>query len=162
MQTAPPFDPYAVLQVVPTADVEVIHAAFRALALKYHPDRDATRRAATKMEDLNRAYAVLRDERSRAAYDRSRRAMLATTVVASAMRPAAQPAAASVASSATPGAAGSAGSVLPFGRYAGWTLRDLARHDPDYVLWLSRHSSGIRYRTEIYSILRTMGVSTAA
>jgi hypothetical protein len=29
------------------------------------------------------------------------------------------------------------------------------------VLWLSRHSSGIRYRTEIYGILRTMGVSAA-
>jgi hypothetical protein len=51
--------------------------------------------------------------------------------------------------------------VLTFGRYTGWSLRDLARRDPDYVLWLSRHSSGIRYRTEIYSILRTMGVSAA-
>ena len=55
----------------------------------------------------------------------------------------------------------SPGSVLNFGRYAGWSLRDLARRDPDYVLWLSRHSSGIRYRTEIYGILRTMGVSAA-
>ena len=55
----------------------------------------------------------------------------------------------------------SAGSVLTFGRYTGWSLRDLARHDPDYILWLSRHSSGIRYRTEIYGILGTMGVSAA-
>ena len=55
----------------------------------------------------------------------------------------------------------SPGSVLNFGRYAGWSLRDLARRDPDYLLWLSRHSSGIRYRTEIYGILRTMGVSAA-
>jgi hypothetical protein len=55
----------------------------------------------------------------------------------------------------------SAGSVLAFGRYAGWSLPDLARRDPDYLLWLSRHSSGIRYRTEIYGILRTMGVSAA-
>ena len=39
------FDPYAALQVVPGCDQEVIHAAFRALALKYHPDHDATRRA---------------------------------------------------------------------------------------------------------------------
>jgi hypothetical protein len=51
--------------------------------------------------------------------------------------------------------------VLNFGRYAGWSLRDLARRDTDYLLWLSRHSSGIRYRTEIYGILRTMGVSAA-
>ena len=60
-----------------------------------------------------------------------------------------------------PPAAGGQGSVLGFGRYSGWSLRDLARQDPDYLLWLSRHSSGIRYRTEIYGILRTMGVSAA-
>ena len=53
------------------------------------------------------------------------------------------------------------GGDLTFGRYAGWSLRDLDRRDPDYLLWLSRHSSSIRYRTEIYGILRTMGVSAA-
>ena len=55
----------------------------------------------------------------------------------------------------------SSGSVLGFGRYNGWSLADLARRDPEYLLWLSRHSSGIRYRTEIYSILRNLGVSAA-
>jgi curved DNA-binding protein CbpA len=44
-------------------------------------------------------------------------------------------------------------SQLDFGRYAGWTLRDLARHDPDYLRWLSRHSSGLRYRSEILRLL---------
>ena len=53
------------------------------------------------------------------------------------------------------------GSVLNFGRYSGWGLRDLARQDPEYLLWLSRHSSGIRYRTEIYTILSSMGLSAA-
>jgi DnaJ-class molecular chaperone len=144
------FDPYAVLQVVPTAEQEVIHGAFRALAFKYHPDRDGTRRAAEKMADLNRAYAMLRDARTRTAYDRSRRA----AVVGISMAPSAR-------TSAAPPANPSPGSILDFGRYAGWSLRDLARKDPDYVLWLSRHSSGIRYRTEIYGILRTMGVSAA-
>ena len=150
MSSSPGFDPYAVLQVVPTADQEVVHAAFKALALKYHPDHDATRRAATKMADLNRAYAILRDERSRAAHDRSQRRVVAGVSVA-----------APRATSEPPPARPSAGSVLTFGRYTGWSLRDLARRDPDYVLWLSRHSSGIRYRTEIYSILRTMGVNAA-
>jgi len=145
------FDPYAVLQVVPGADQEVVHAAFKALALKYHPDHDATRRAADKMAELNRAYALLRDERARAAYDRSRRVTIAGVSVAATSRP----------SSAAAPAVASPGSVLTFGRYSGWSLRDIARRDPDYLLWLSRHSSGIRYRTEIYSILRTMGVSAA-
>jgi curved DNA-binding protein CbpA len=150
MTSGPTFDPYAILQVLPTADQVVINAAFKALALKYHPDRDATRRAADKMAELNRAFAILRDDKGRAAFDRSRRATIAGISVATSARPAGAP----------PPSSGQ-GSVLNFGRYTGWGLRDLARHDPDYILWLSRHSSGIRYRTEIYGILRTMGVSAA-
>ena len=80
-----------------------------------------------------------------------RRAAVAGISVASTARSGAVP----------PPSSPSPGSVLAFGRYAGWSLRDLARRDPDYLLWLSRHSSGIRYRTEIYGILRTMGVSAA-
>lgn len=147
-----PFDPYSVLQVVPTADQEVIHAAYRALAQKFHPDRDRSRRAAERMLQLNRAYTLVRDEKARAAHDRSRRTVIAGISVAVGTRPGA----------VAPPAVASPGSVLNFGRYAGWSLRDLARRDPDYLLWLSRHSSGIRYRTEIYGILRTMGVSSAA
>jgi curved DNA-binding protein CbpA len=149
--TGPSFDPYAVLQVLPNADQEVVHAAFKALALKYHPDHDATRRAAEKMAELNRAYAILRDERSRATHDRSQRRTVAGVSVAESVGTGAVP----------PPATRSPGSVLTFGRYAGWSLRDLARRDPEYLLWLSRHSSGIRYRTEIYGILHTMGVSAA-
>jgi curved DNA-binding protein CbpA len=148
--SGPIFDPYAILQVVPTAEQEVIQGAFKALAFKYHPDRDGSRRAAEKMTQLNHAYSLLRDATSRANFDRSRRATIAGISVAATARP----------RSAPPPVAAS-GSVLSFGRYAGWSLRDLARHDPDYVLWLSRHSSGIRYRTEIYTILGTMGVSAA-
>jgi curved DNA-binding protein CbpA len=151
MTTGPTFDPYSVLQVLPNADQEVVNAAFKALALKYHPDHDATRRAADKMAELNRAYAILRDPSARAAHDRARRSTIAGISVAASARPAGGP----------PPSSPSVGSVLNFGRYTGWSLRDLARHDPDYVLWLSRHSSGIRYRTEIYGILRTMGVSAA-
>ena len=150
MSPAPVFDPYAVLQVVPTAEQEVIHGAYRALAFKYHPDRDATRRAAEKMAELNRAYALLRTPDSRATHDLGRRTIIAGVSVAPT----------AMARSAPPRSA-SAGSVLSFGRYSGWSLRDLARHDPDYILWLSRHVSGIRYRTEIYGILGTMGVSAA-
>jgi curved DNA-binding protein CbpA len=150
MPAGSPFDPYAILQVVPTADQEVVNAAFKALAFKYHPDRDATRRAAEKMAILNRAYSFVRDASSRAAFDRGRRMTIAGVSVAATTVP-----------RSVPPPVAATGSVLAFGRYAGWSLRDLARHDPDYILWLSRHSSGIRYRTEIYSILGTMGVSAA-
>lgn len=149
MTPGPDFDPYRTLQVLPTAELEVVHAAFRALALKYHPDRDATRRAAQKMAELNCAYALLRDGAARAAHDRSLRTTIAGVSISSSSRPASVPPPASV----------SPGSVLTFGRYVGWSLSDLARRDPDYLIWLSRHSSGIRYRTEIYSILHAMGLS---
>jgi hypothetical protein len=102
------------------------------------------------MAELNRAYSLLRDAAAQSAYDGSQRTTIAGISVAPTAR----------ARSAPPPVTAS-GSVLTFGRYTGWSLRDLARHDPDYIVWLSRHSSGIRYRTEIYSILRTMGVSAA-
>ncbi len=142
-----PFDPYSALQVVPSCDAEVIHAAFRALALKYHPDRDSSRRAERRMAELNRAYDLLRDPQARDRYDRSRRVTISGISVA--------------AGQTAPVRSREPGSVLTFGRYAGWGLRDLARQDPDYLLWLSRHSSGIRYRTEIYSILSSIGLSAA-
>lgn len=39
--------------------------------------------------------------------------------------------------------------VLDFGHYAGHSIEELARSDPDYLHWLARHPSGIRYRGEI-------------
>ncbi len=43
--------------------------------------------------------------------------------------------------------------TIDFGRYQGWTLKDLAKHDPDYLRFLSRHSSGVRYRNQIAQLL---------
>jgi curved DNA-binding protein CbpA len=154
MAAQPTFDPYSVLQVVPSCEQEVIHAAFRALAFKYHPDHDATRRAAEKMAELNRAYALVRDPSVRASHDRAQRRTIGGVSVAASVATAGP-----AARTARPVPTG--GSVLTFGRYAGWALRDVARHDPDYLVWLSRHSSGIRYRTEIYAILGNRGVSAA-
>ena len=47
-------DPYRVLQVLATADQEVLNAAFRALARKYHPDHDKSALAARRMTELYR------------------------------------------------------------------------------------------------------------
>ena len=60
----------------------------------------------------------------------------------------------------TNGAATSANATkLDAGRYAGSTLKDLASHDPGYLKWLARHSSGLRYRKEISLILGTRAVA---
>src|SRR5688572_5723903 len=98
----PPFDPYAVLQVLPTAEQEVVNAAFKALAFKYHHYRDATRRAANKMIELNRAYTLVLDAKDGTTHDRSRRMTIAGVSVADSSRPGSVP----------PPAAAAAGSVL--------------------------------------------------
>lgn len=149
-------DPYRVLQVLPTAEQEVINAAYRALALKYHPDRDPSPTAARRMTLLNEAYALVRDPVARGVHDRAQRKSAWSSVSGGAAS-----APHTTASVPPPPRSASAGTRLEFGRYAGWTLRDLARHDPDYLRWLSRHASGLRYRTEIYQILGRMGASAA-
>jgi curved DNA-binding protein CbpA len=59
-------DPYQVLQVDPRAEAPVIQAAYRALMKQHHPDRGGDPAIARK---LSAAYAMLRDPRSRRAYD---------------------------------------------------------------------------------------------
>jgi hypothetical protein len=61
---------YQVLQVDPLADPEVVDAAFKRLALKYHPDRDSSPQATATMRELLTARDILSDPARRAAYDR--------------------------------------------------------------------------------------------
>ena len=42
---------------------------------------------------------------------------------------------------------------IDFGHHAGRTISELAETDPDYLRWLARHPSGIRYRAEIERVL---------
>ncbi|MEX0626802.1 MAG: hypothetical protein WD402_09670 [Chloroflexota bacterium] len=49
---------------------------------------------------------------------------------------------------------------LDFGHYAGRTLQELASVDPDYLRWLVRHPSGVRYRAEIHRVLGVAPYST--
>jgi curved DNA-binding protein CbpA len=62
---------YEILQVDPRAEPEVLEAAFRRLARKYHPDVSRTADSAQRMKELNAAYQVLRDPARRADYDRA-------------------------------------------------------------------------------------------
>jgi len=143
-------DPYRVLQVLPNAEQEVLRAAFRALALKYHPDHDSSARAARRMIEINEAYAMVRDAESRAQLDRARLRKYDYEATPTGNGDATKP---------PPPRPSGDGMQLDQGRYRGWTLRDVAAHDPDYLRWLSRHSSGLRYRSEIARILAAKGVS---
>lgn len=66
------FDPYRTLQVDPEADPEVVQAAYRRLAQKFHPDVAGGPEAAERMIAINRAWEMIGDPGHRAAYDRER------------------------------------------------------------------------------------------
>jgi curved DNA-binding protein CbpA len=65
---------YAILGVLPSAEPVVIRAAYRALALRYHPDTwvGDPAHAERKMRELNEAYEVLSQEAGRSDYDMRR------------------------------------------------------------------------------------------
>jgi curved DNA-binding protein CbpA len=139
-------DAYEVLQVHPKAHQLIIQAAYRVLARIYHPDRDSSAASNRKMAELNDAYDKVRTPDRREVYDRSR--ALRPAVTPPVVTPYAQ-------AKAPPASEGTDGSgELDFGRYAGWTISQIAAHDREYLRWLGRHSSGVRFRPEIERLLR--------
>ncbi len=96
-----PFDPYKTLQVDPEAEDEVIEAAYRRLARKYHPDVAPGDEAQGRMVALNRAWEMLRDPAHRASVDRAR-STAATRSAWDSAGPAAESAATAATAAATP------------------------------------------------------------
>ncbi|HEY3522793.1 MAG TPA: DnaJ domain-containing protein [Candidatus Limnocylindrales bacterium] len=138
-------DAYRVLQVLPDAHDDVIRAAYRALARRYHPDGSAPDRQ--RMAELNAAYERVGRPDHRETYDAERRAPVA--VGPGRYESPAPSWAAGPLARRQRQASGEPHDVIDFGRYAGWRIADLARHDPEYLRWLSRHSTGYRFREAI-------------
>ena len=214
----PDIDPYKILQVDSEAEDEVIQAAYRRLARKYHPDLATTSDAASRMAAINAAWELIGEPAKRQAFDRKRE-VLKTAPTPSGPDPtragagggaeAGHPGSASgsgagASSSAAKPSSGTApqpeavsrdwtsgrstqgggyeesmhsadgfgaagpppgrpsGMVLNFGRYAGWSLGEVARTDLEYVEWLDRAPIGRNYRQEIDEILRKSGRRVAA
>lgn len=63
------YDYYELLQISSSAEAEIISAAFRRLALKYHPDSGGSKEM---MQRLNKAHDILSDPIQRAKYDNFR------------------------------------------------------------------------------------------
>ena len=239
-------DPYKVLQVDPEAEREVIEAAYRRLARKYHPDVSPDPESHEKMIAINQAWEQLRDPAKRAAVDRARLRASGTAAWLAASDAQARTASAPQPSSSSPifsspqrpsfatpnpldggaqsppapearpgsstwpfgmsgpaegrpnvasqagarawttgrvplggsqsgassvpegeGAVGPppgnpSGSVLNFGRFAGWSLGEIARTEIDYLEWLDRMPIGRTYQGEIDELLRARGRRSAA
>jgi curved DNA-binding protein CbpA len=146
-----PRDAYLVLQVRPDTEQFVLDAAFRALARRYHPD--GLTPEPPRMAAINQAYAQVRTLALRAAYDRQQSAPMRPVGPGHDPGQAAPPPPAGgvFARGATRRGAQvpAASSMLDFGRFSGWTIEQVAQRDPDYLRWLARHSSGLRFRGEI-------------
>jgi curved DNA-binding protein CbpA len=130
-------DLYRTLQVDPEAELDVMRAAHRVLAAKHHPDVGGS---ADVMARINCAWTTLSDPVARAAYDHQRRLRDGLD------RWDAYGRAARATTETT-------GTILEFGRYAGWTIPDIAAHDLDYLEWLVRTPNGRRYEHEIDAVL---------
>jgi hypothetical protein len=214
-------DPYKVLQVDREAEDEVIQAAYRRLARKYHPDLATGPDAPARMAAINAAWELIGEPSKRAMFDRARVAAARGAVgptetngsrasSAGTARPDSglhrRPASTTPDGSATGGpspggpatppgppppetvsrdwtsgrstvgggyepsmrtaeglgAAGvppgnASGSVLTFGRYAGWSLGEIARRDIEFLEWLDRAPIGRQYRDEVDQLLRRAG-----
>jgi len=148
---------YEILQVHPKADMLIIQAAYRILAAKYHPDRDPSPGADRRMAEINAAFEAIRTEDRRILYDKQRAlGQASVSVVAPPVTPPYSPQPRSRASEPA------APDVIDFGRYAGWKLDQVAKQDPEYLQWLSRHTSGIRFRRRIQELLEKQRAASAA
>ncbi len=155
---AEPSDPYRVLGVPRTASLREIRDAYRARARRIHPDL-AGEDSIDRMRDLNAAWELLKDARRREAHD-------------AAMRAAAEPGPTRPTGSSArsahderrrrepwTGAAGPppgqpAGTTMASGIYAGWSLAQIARRDPGYLVWLRDRPEGRRHAAEIARLLQ--------
>lgn len=69
-------DHYQILGVPPDANAKAIKAAYRKMALQYHPDTQTDQSSDERMKQINEAYRVLSDAKKRAAYDRKRKRVI--------------------------------------------------------------------------------------
>jgi curved DNA-binding protein CbpA len=142
-------DHYEVLQVHRQAGPDVIRAAYRALARKHHPDFGGD---VVQMVALNEAWRVLSDGARRATYDAELRQSYQRRAT-DREEPAPIRGFAPMARTRAARAGHDSGTVIDFGRYAGWSVGRLVDHDPDYLEWLARAPIGRRLAGEIDAVL---------
>ena len=64
-------NPYNILGVSPTASTDDIKKAYRALAMRHHPDRNPNSNAEVRFNAIKKAYELLSDPQKRAEYNYS-------------------------------------------------------------------------------------------
>ena len=163
-------DPYVILGVDRSAGDQAIAAARRRLARTFHPDV-AGDAASAEMMRINAAFDRIRDRRRRAAHAveeaEDRGVAAGSRNETPNTRGDAGGGYAATGLGWAPGRDGTggagrppgrpSGSVLPFGRHIGWSVGEIARADPGYLVWLEDRREGRPYVEEIDRVLRHVG-----
>ena len=138
-------DAYVVLGVSRDADDKAIALAHRRLARRHHPDV-AGESANARMRRINGAYDAIRTAERRAEYERAQLEPRERDGTGGAGQPPGRP----------------SGTVLPFGRHVGWSIGEIARVDPGYLVWLAERREGEPFRAEIDIVLDRLGIRRSA
>ncbi|HET7168852.1 MAG TPA: DnaJ domain-containing protein [Candidatus Limnocylindrales bacterium] len=157
-------DAYRILGVTRGADDATIAEAYRALARRFHPDV-AGDAATRQMMLINAAFDAIGTAERRQLYAEDEGPWPAAGA-GQTRTPAADvidrdhlrwtpPRDGTGAAGPPPGRP--SGSVLPFGRHIGWSLGEIARVDPGYLVWLSDKREGRPYLAEIDALLQRAG-----
>jgi curved DNA-binding protein CbpA len=136
---------------------KAIAAAYKRLAREFHPDI-AGESATLQMMRINAAFDAIRTAQARAEYDDQ-----AHATAGSAPRYGNDDGSGSRmqwsqerdgTGGAGPPPGRPSGTVIPFGRHIGWSIGEIARVDPGYLVWLEERPEGRPYRAEIDATLR--------
>lgn len=63
-------DYYEILSIPFDADAQTIKKSYRALSLKWHPDKNPNKNVTEMMQDINEAYKILNNDSTRLKYDK--------------------------------------------------------------------------------------------
>ena len=153
---------YQLMMVDPGVDDDVLTVVYRRLVQRANLAYEDDGQRRERLSAIEQAYAVLHDPDRRRRYDlrvagipaqdaQPVPAAPATVVPVEPSREAVpvKPTAPSVTVVSSSGAA----RVLDFGRYAGWSLRQIALDDPDYLEWLRRSPGGRHLHSDISVVL---------
>jgi len=161
-------DPYEVLGLRRGASHREIRAAYRALAREHHPDLTSDPDSATRMIEVNAAWESLRlvlrsttggtvhrgapgaGDEPKPDKRHVRKGAGGIDVV---WRPGPNGQGA-----AGPPPGRPSGAILTFGRYISWSLGEIARHDPWYLLWLEDREEAEPFLPELQEWLVTLGI----
>jgi curved DNA-binding protein CbpA len=158
---------YQVLMLDPEVDADMLATVYRRLVQRHRLALVGGTSTTDDIQRIEQAYAILRDPFRRARYDAELAddavdAPASTATSARAIVPvtpqhapvAVAPGPSGRGAGTSPTRSSMSVSVLDFGRYAGWSLRQLTAHDPDYLEWLLRAPGGRQYHAEITALLR--------